>query len=168
MEPEAFEATFLPDYGRVYQLIHRMLGERQATLELTQETYLRAFQQRTSFRGQASPRSWLCGIALRLSLDWLRRRKRWWQRLPRLWQQSQCASFEAQVTLQEAGRALALHLPERERSVLVLRAVAQLSYEEIATLLSIPPNQVGMVLQRARTKALKYAGKMGLNRDLLT
>lgn len=156
-----FEATFLPFYSQVFRVVQRLLGEREEALEITQEAYLKAYQQRAGFRGEARAATWICQIAVRLSLDRLRRQKRWWQRLPRLWSERRQPSFENGLADQELGQKVALALPERERCVLVLRSVAQFSYEEIAAALDVPVNQVGVYLQRARSRALKYLDEKG-------
>lgn len=155
-----FEATFVPLYPRVFRVVQRLLGDREAALEATQEAYLKAYQQRTAFREQARAVTWICQIAVRVSLDRLRRRKRWWQRLPRLWSERTQPGFENRLADQDLGQRLALALPEKERCVLVLRSVAQLSYEEIARALDMPVNQVGVYLQRARNRALKHLDEM--------
>lgn len=155
MKTDSFEATFVPLYSRVFRVVQRLLGERETALEVTQEAYLKAYQQRAGFRGESRALTWICQIAVRLSFDRMRRQKRWWQRLPRLWSEWRQPSFENQVVDQDLGQRLALALPERERSVLVLRSVADFSYEEIAKALDMPVNQVGVYLQRARSRALK-------------
>lgn len=159
MEP-SFESVFLPHYPRVFRVILRMVGNRETALELTQETYLKALRQHPM--PNSNPSAWLCRIAMHLALDSLRREKRWWQRLPRLWGSSRTASFEQSLVDQDLGRTLAQALPEKERSILVLRSVGELSYQEIADILNLPTNQVGVYLQRARERALKTARKLGL------
>ena len=49
-------------------------------------------------------------------------------------------------------------LPRRQREVLLLFAIAELSYEEIATALDIPLGSVQSALHRARTKVRKALG----------
>lgn len=55
---------------------YRMLGSVEDAEDVVQETLLRAWRRRETFRGQASLRAWLYGIATNASLDLLERRSR--------------------------------------------------------------------------------------------
>ncbi len=154
-----FEKECLPCYGRVLHLCERMMGSRAQAEELAQDTYLRAFQKRSTFRGESSVSTWVLRIAYRLCLDSSKR------------QQRQVAWPEHEVVDETAQRAeharlysLALlsRLSERSRSVLILKAGLELSYAEIGRVLDLPVNQVGVYLQRARKEALQIARAEGL------
>lgn len=123
IDRQEFERACMPSYGRVLQLCERMLNHRQQAEELTQETYLRAFEKRSSFRGESQPGTWLLSIAHRLCLDAGRRRQRqsaWDSKdLPDLKQErAEQARLLSQTLL---GR-----LSERSRSLLILRAALEL------------------------------------------
>jgi RNA polymerase sigma-70 factor, ECF subfamily len=55
---------------------YRMLGSAEDAEDVAQETFLRAWRRRATFRGQATLRAWLYGIATNASLDLLERRPR--------------------------------------------------------------------------------------------
>ena len=55
---------------------YRMLGSAEDAEDVVQETFLRAWRKRETFRGQATVRAWLYGIATNASLDLLERRSR--------------------------------------------------------------------------------------------
>ena len=55
---------------------YRMLGSAEDAEDIVQETFLRAWRRRETFRGQATLRAWLYGIGTNASLDLLERRSR--------------------------------------------------------------------------------------------
>src|SRR5437764_3994643 len=59
---------------------YRMLGSAEDAEDVVQETLLRAWRRRETFRGNATLRAWLYGIATNASLDLLQHRSR--RRLP--------------------------------------------------------------------------------------
>src|SRR5689334_22242636 len=61
---------------RLYNAIVRLVGDREEALELTQETFTRGLIKLDSFRGDASPYTWLFRIAVNLSISQLRKVQR--------------------------------------------------------------------------------------------
>jgi RNA polymerase sigma-70 factor (ECF subfamily) len=60
---EAFALIFARHHRFIYKFIYAMVGEQSLAEELTQETFLGAFKGIHSLRGEATLRTWLCGIA---------------------------------------------------------------------------------------------------------
>src|SRR5271168_3881583 len=58
--------------GRVTALCHARTGRAAVADELAQETLLRGFRFLASLKDPERFGAWLCGIALRASLDWLK------------------------------------------------------------------------------------------------
>ncbi len=73
----AMEALLEPWRKPLYGYIYRMVTRRADAEDLLQETFVRAIEQITKFRGEARFKSWLFGIATNVSLDHLRKKKRW-------------------------------------------------------------------------------------------
>lgn len=63
---EAFGLIFEHHHRFVFKFVYAMIGERAAAEELTQETFLGAYKNIHSLRGDAALRTWLCGIAKNL------------------------------------------------------------------------------------------------------
>src|SRR5690625_819108 len=61
---------------RVYRLCHRLSGDDALAQEYTQETFIRAFSRLGGFRGEAALSTWLHAIAVSVTLNGLRKVKR--------------------------------------------------------------------------------------------
>jgi RNA polymerase sigma-70 factor, ECF subfamily len=140
----------------VRNVIYRMCGDAQIAEDAAQETFIRAWQNLSSYRPQTPLRNWLYRIAFNAGVDMLRKEKRI---LPNdiddLPLRDERPGPELLVSQQErtalVQRAV-LSLPEACRAVLVLREYEGMSYSEMADALDIP---VGTVMSR-----LNYARKL--------
>jgi RNA polymerase sigma factor (sigma-70 family) len=157
-EPKAFELIFDRHFGAVHRYVHRRAG-RELADELAAETFALAFERRASCRASGSVLPWLYGIATNL----LRRRRRAERRQLRAYGRSgvdRWAGYEDEAAERVDGSsrgarlagALAAMRP-RERDALLLYALADLSYEEIAFALDVPVGTVRTWLHRARQVA---------------
>jgi RNA polymerase sigma-70 factor (ECF subfamily) len=159
-EPTAFEPIFERHFASVHRYLHRRAG-RDLADELAADTFALAFERRASCHAQGSVLPWLYGIATNL----LRRRRR--TELRRLRAYGRTAvdpsvayddgdDAAARADTSSAGarlaRALAAMRP-RERDALLLYALADLSYEQIAFALDVPLGTVRTWLHRARKVA---------------
>jgi RNA polymerase sigma-70 factor (ECF subfamily) len=61
---------------RLYNAVLRLVGDRDEALELTQEAFTRGLEKLDSFRGDASPYTWLFRIAVNLAISQLRKVQR--------------------------------------------------------------------------------------------
>jgi RNA polymerase sigma factor (sigma-70 family) len=154
-EPRAFELVFERHFAAVHRYLHRRAGFELAD-ELASETFALAFERRASCRSSGSVLPWLYGIATNL----LRRRRRAEYRQLRAYGRSgvdRWAAYEDEAAARLDGasrgaqlaRALAAMRP-RQRDALLLYALADLSYEEIAFALGVPVGTVRTWLHRAR------------------
>ncbi len=148
----------------VYQLALHLLGDRDEALDLSQEVFLRVFRTIYSFRGQSALRTWI----YRIVINQARNRQRWWRRRHRNQeisldqhlrehgepqQLSDATSPERVLARKELAIELwaALDtLPFDQRTVIVLREIDGLSYEEIAYSLGVAVGTVKSRLTRAR------------------
>jgi len=162
---EAACSRLVTDYQRmVYQLALHLLRDPQEALDLSQEVFLRVFRTLGQFRGQSSLRTWIYRIVINQASN----RQRWWRRRHRAQQvtlddpsmmhgelaDSRSFAMPDRVLQQNevAGRvwsALA-GLPFDQRTVIVLREIEGLSYDEIAESLGVAVGTVKSRLARAR------------------
>ncbi|MHC4919419.1 MAG: RNA polymerase sigma factor, partial [Planctomycetota bacterium] len=66
-DPAAFQTLVRPHLGALLALSRRLTGDAHWAEDLVQETLVRAFRSRAGFRGEASLRTWLFKIQLRLA-----------------------------------------------------------------------------------------------------
>src|SRR5213596_1192949 len=72
----AFEQLVAERSGEIYGLLYRLTENAEEARDLTQETFLRAFQNIDRFRGDADVRTWV----YRIAINQARNRSRWWRR----------------------------------------------------------------------------------------
>ncbi len=75
-DPEAYAALVSQHQKMIRAMTFRMTGSLDDAEELAQDAFLRAYQQLGSFGGGSKFSTWLCKIAINLSLDWRRRENR--------------------------------------------------------------------------------------------
>src|SRR5215470_9066495 len=72
----AFEKLVQERSGEIYGLLYRLTENAEEARDLTQETFLRAFQSIGQFRGESDLRTWI----YRIAINQARNRWRWWRR----------------------------------------------------------------------------------------
>jgi RNA polymerase sigma-70 factor (ECF subfamily) len=148
----------------VYTLALHLLGDRDEALDLSQEVFLRVFRTIHGFRGQSALKTWI----YRIVINQARNRQRFWRRRHRSEQVSldQHVAEHGELTQPGDGtspdRVLARKelasrlwsalndLPFDQRTVIVLREIDGLSYEDIAFSLGVAVGTVKSRLTRAR------------------
>ena len=151
---------------RLFNTTFRLCGNYQDACELTQEAFLRALRGITGFRGDAKFYTWLFRIALNLIRSHQRRAgRRHFSSLDepdgKLEFASQAAALLDGDCADPAQRAIRTErkhkvlaalgrLAEQYRTVIVLRDIDGLDYEQIAQILSVPVGTVKSRIHRGR------------------
>ena len=140
----------------VFNVVYRMCGDALVAEDAAQETFIRAWQNLSSYRPQTPLRNWLYRIAFNAAMDMLRKEKRIIPTdIDDLQLTDERPGPESQVSQQERTAMVqkaVLSLPDASRAVLVLKEYEGMSYHEIADALDIP---IGTVMSR-----LNYARKL--------
>jgi len=146
------------DYGRfIYTVAYRLTGNHEDAQDLVQEVLVRVERGLTTYR-PGSMEGWLSRIATNAFLDDVRRRQR---RPPDLAGDDLERVGTAAPGAEEASAAEQLPddiqaalktLPEEYRAAVVLCDVVGLSYEEIASSLSVPVGTVRSRIHRGRSQ----------------
>jgi RNA polymerase sigma-70 factor (ECF subfamily) len=139
--------------NRLFNVLIRMLDSAEAAEDILQETFIRVYQHKMSFDFRFAVSTWVYTIALNLARNELRRRKRiqfldiedFTNRL-----KAPEEKVDNSAKLREILDSAVTKLPQKYRQAFVLRDLDQLSYEEIAQILSVPLGTVKSRVNRAR------------------
>ena len=155
---QAFEELVQRHRSVVLRIAARVVGEHEAD-DVAQDAFLRAFHRLDRFRGEAPFRSWLLTIASNTAVSAARRREA--QRESADDQTPDVVTHRTpadELETQERIRRLDVKLkglsPEH-RTVLVLRDVEGLTYDEIALVTGMPLGSVKARLHRARNDLIE-------------
>ncbi len=160
---EAFVVLMERHLKEVFNLCLRYLGHRQDAEDMTQETFVRAYQHLWAFDPERPFRNWVMTIAIRLCIDRLRRRRpqqplehpeydEAWLADPAPSPEDMALRYEQVQRIQR----LIQRLPPLERALVVLHYWEGYRYEELAQALQLSVSAVKSRLFRARRKLLTY------------
>jgi RNA polymerase sigma-70 factor, ECF subfamily len=140
----------------MYRVAQSIVGERTMAEDVVQEALLRAWQHIGDYRGDAPLKNWVLRITHNCAVSALRRRREE-ARDPMVMGETEQAVGNIDTERTVAGRAavdglwVALDsLDSVSRSIVVLREIERMSYEEIAEVLGLPLPTVKTRLFRAR------------------
>ncbi len=156
---DAFDTLILKYRERVYSVIYNLTSNREDASDLTQETFIKAFQSINRFKGKSSFFTWLYRIALNTSLTHLRKNKlRRFFSFEKMVEEDHTEGFiqnmktdsdsdkaalmnELQETLNDAFQKLSV----KHRTVITLFEIDGLSHKEIAEIVG---TSIGTVRSR--------------------
>lgn len=159
-------------WTRLHRFIIKNIGHRDDAEDLTQQAFAEAVRSYEQFRGQSELSTWLYGIAMNLVRNHLSRAPR--RRFDFVGEEALetmvCDEPEPAAALGQAQQLQALQLalqelPEHMREVLLLVAVDELSYEDAATLLTVPVGTVRSRISRARSELRARMRRNGVELD---
>lgn len=148
-------------YDRFADVVERSLTgrlryDRAAVKDLLQETFLAAHAASKNYRGLASPRTWLCGIASNLAANYLRtecRRRHREERYMRVRPSSTASTPLSEIEMRELEalfRGVVRMLPKKLRRVFTICDIQELGSGEAARMLGVPVGTVYRRLHDAR------------------
>jgi RNA polymerase sigma-70 factor (ECF subfamily) len=165
---KAFSAIVRRMMNQVTALTYRMTGDRDTALDLAQETFVSAWQNLGSFRGEAGFASWVYRIATNKSLNLLKAA----QRLTSLPEEGE---FQPELAVSEDPHSemhrgelaeqvakFTLTLPPQQRAVFELRFYKQMTFEEISRTTGKALGTVKTNYREAVKKLRTYATAKGL------
>ena len=153
-DPGAERALYDAHVDRVFRLVYRMAGDLDRAQDWVQETFIRAFDRLAGFRGDSALGTWLCSIAISVSLNGLRQVRRARDREVGLDDAGPLGHQPAQADPDlrtRLGEAIAA-LPDGYRAVFVMHDVEGYTHEEIARALGVQTGTSKAQLFRARAR----------------
>ena len=151
----AERALYDAHVDRVFRLCYRLAnGDNDRAQDFTQETFVRAFDRLSAFRGDAALSTWPHSIAVSVSLNGMRRVKRWHDRELSLEDAPEVGApdHHAEPDLKARLRSAIDALPEHYRVVFVMYDMEGYTHEEIGAVLEMPTGTSKARLSRARAR----------------
>jgi len=168
-DPTAYRGLVEKYQQRVYGMVYGMIRNREDARDITQDAFVKAYNNLDKFRLESSFYTWLYRIAMNLAIDATRRRKR-----------RVTTEFDEQVASRDGTGAISEQhhsespsrslerqqlythimaaieeLPEDQRQAILLRELEGLSYKDISDIMGIPEGTVMSRLFYARKKLQK-------------
>jgi RNA polymerase sigma-70 factor (ECF subfamily) len=145
----AGEQFVIEHYEAIFRFLRNLTGNKEDAEDLTQQTFLRAWEALPSFRGDSSLSTWLHSIAYREYTHWLRSRREF---VP-LDEIVDMPDEQANQNLEAVLLRWAIYrLDPEHREVFVLYYVQGFSVSEIAKIIGVPAGTVKSRLFFARQK----------------
>lgn len=155
-DTRAFDQLILKYGDKLYGLIYNMTSNKEDTHDLLQDIFARAYQSLPKFRGQSAFYTWIYQIAVNMTLNFLKKRKRRSglslneldsavQNDPALVDQTHHADPERQSNLHELQKRLneaMMHLSESHRAVVTMFDIQGMPHAEIAKILKVSEGTV--------------------------
>lgn len=155
---QAFQQLFERHHRRVYGLVWRLAGDTDTAQDLTQEVFIKLWDNLASFRGESKFSTWLHTVATRVAITELRKNKRWQQvRLTGEAGYADDLEYQEGADLSELD-GLIQRLPEQTRWAFVLHCIEGLRHEEVAAEMGIAVGTSKAQVHRARMMLEEWLG----------
>jgi RNA polymerase sigma-70 factor (ECF subfamily) len=161
-----FERLVLPHLDAAYNLARWLTRDAHQAQDIVQDACVRALRFLDSCKGNDG-RAWLLAIVRNTFFSAWRKRPQeqpypeldedsaLWSANPEAWKLDPAAEFSRKSERERVDRAL-LRLPVEYREIVILRELEDLSYREIAEVLSVPVGTVMSRLSRARSLLARH------------
>jgi len=173
-DKNAFEGLVIENQQNVYNLALKMTRNEDDALDLSQEAFVKAYQQLRNFRGDSKFSVWLYRLTYNLCIDFIRKKPKtntvslYFEddsgensplEIPdiRDLPEDNVLRGEMRKNISESIK----ELPLKHREVLVMREIAGMSYDEIATTLNINAGTVKSRLARSRLRLIEILKEKG-------
>jgi RNA polymerase sigma-70 factor, ECF subfamily len=151
---DSFEVLFLKYEKKIYNLCYYTLQNKEDALDASQETCLKIYKSIDKYKGESKLSTWIYRVAYNTCLDYLKRRKQEISYDETILISDKSDDKAEQVfesrELRHDIKMCILRLSEEFRTIVLLRDINGLSYQEIAEVLCVQVGTVKSRLNRAR------------------
>ena len=168
-DQSAFSRLRQKYHDAIFNLIYRMIREKDEVEDLTQEAFIKAFASLATFNNEYAFSTWLYKIATNNCIDYIRRKKLQTFSIDKPIESKESDfSFELPDSTYAPDKEMILSqrkkflddainsLPQKYRQVIIMRHQEELEYQEIAQILKLPLGTVKAHIFRAREMLYKY------------
>jgi len=143
--------------SNIYNFAYSIVGNAEDAKDISQDAFIKVFEALPKLKEKTKFSSYLYRTARNLAFDELKKKKRFATPDALEWEKDSKIDADPQRTLllgeqQTEVQKVAAKLNDDYRTVLTLRELQDLSYDEISSIMEIPKNSVGVLLLRARLK----------------
>ena len=168
----AFEALVTENQKLVYNVALKLTGNSEDALDVSQETFLKAYRNLSAFRFESRFSAWLYRLAYNASMDLLKKRR---STVSLTAEDEEGEERELAITdeaptpeeslereeMRRAVREAVARLPEDKREIIVMREFSGMSYSDIAGALGIEEGTVKSRISRAKTALAEILSEYG-------
>jgi RNA polymerase sigma factor (sigma-70 family) len=158
-EKEAFGQLVLQYQKQIYRLIYHIIGNSGDTADISQEVFIKAYQNLDQLKNRCKFQGWLMRIAVNACYSWIRKKQDNLFSLEQDAIETQVTHFppvpDEVVVKKELYKRIMLaisELPQREKTVIEMFYFEEMSYQEIQQQLGISKSVLGWRLSCARDK----------------
>ncbi len=173
-EKENFEECYIKYANKIYGVAYKMVNNHQDAVDIVQEVFLRAYKNWNNFKGLSQISTYLYRIAVNLSYNFLKKRKRFkkienkdfenWQKFSSNVKFEDCVRDEELVD--EIKKEID-NLTEKQKAIFILKTFEELKYEEIANILKKRVGTVKATYFQALQKIRENLKKKGVIKNEL-
>ncbi len=153
MTPEQFNSSYLSLAPTLYKVAFYILESEEEARDAVQDAFVKLWNDRETLGDVNSPKAYAIRLVKNLCIDRIRRQRlEFPEELPeRVSPEGQDDEIDQKERLNKVMEAIK-SLPDRQREILWLRTVENLSYDEISERLGMTPLTLRVLLSRARSK----------------
>ena len=157
---DIFHRVYNHVYPIIFRVVYRIAGREDIAEDLCQEAFIKYYERVETFPDEEQAKYWLIRVAKNLALNSAKRSGRERRAYERVYHEPHrpARSGEDEVIRKESEaevQAALQQLPEKMRTVLVLKEYGQLNYREIGAILGITEGNVKVRVFRARERLLE-------------
>lgn len=149
-DQQAYEKLYRANVGKVYALCLRMCGNKDLAEDLTQDSFIRAWQKIDSFAGKSAFSSWLYRLSSNVVIGYLRKQSKWHLvNFDSCAHESVLGSDQLKTERRDIEKILQT-LPDQARVILILYEYLGYKHNEIAEMTGMAIGTSKSHLHRAR------------------